>query len=44
MANIGRTFNNTIHENLRNSNACGFLSINFMQLATVEKLPLLYSY
>ncbi|CAK93186.1 unnamed protein product (macronuclear) [Paramecium tetraurelia] len=44
MANIGRTLNNTIHENMRGSNSCGFLSINFMQLATVEKLPLLYSY
>lgn len=44
MANIGRTFNNTIHENMRGSNSRGFLSMNFMQLSTVEKLPLLYSY
>ncbi|CAD8068516.1 unnamed protein product [Paramecium sonneborni] len=44
MANICRTFNNTINENMSASNSCRFLSLNFMQLAKVEKLPLLYGY
>ncbi|CAD8081491.1 unnamed protein product [Paramecium primaurelia] len=35
---------NNLQENNNQSNSCRFLSLDFMQLATVEKMPLLYGY